>query len=444
MSADPATDAELVAKSRRRDAQAFGSLVARHQDLVFGVALGRCGDPALAEDIAQEAFVTAWRDLDRLRDADRVGSWVAGIARNLAANATRVAARRAEAVLPAPADQPSPEDAALDREDRALLQRSLAEVPAPLREALVLFYLEGQSIAQVAAALGIREDLVKQRLTRGRRALRETIETRVESALARVRPGAGFGAGVIAAVIALPDAASAAPALGAAGKAGIVMTASQKLGFAAAVLAVAGGATWLAVRDVGADAGDPRGAAPAASAPSPAPAPAAKPGAPPASPTKVRRFADPERRDAAVAAIRAGQQRRAAAAATPTPSGEAAAAGGGAPPALAEPPDLDKEYVRSAVQGLVPLLSECYEQGLERSPTLAGRVMVHFTIEGEPDVGGLVASSTIDPAKTTLADPEVQQCIQETMYALEIDPPNVGFQVEVHYPFEFNPVPPPE
>jgi hypothetical protein len=151
-----------------------------------------------------------------------------------------------------------------------------------------------------------------------------------------------------------------------------------------------------------------------------------------------------ERRDAAVAAIRAGQQRRAAAAATPTPSGEAAAAGGGAPPALAEPPDLDKEYVRSAVQGLVPLLSECYEQGLERSPTLAGRVMVHFTIEGEPDVGGLVASSTIDPAKTTLADPEVQQCIQETMYALEIDPPNVGFQVEVHYPFEFNPVPPPE
>src|SRR5215470_317407 len=95
-------DAELVARSRRRDASAFGALVERHQRLVVGVALARCGDPALAEDIAQEAFVAAWRDLDRLRDDERVGPWVAGIARNLAANAARDRARRRDAAGPMP------------------------------------------------------------------------------------------------------------------------------------------------------------------------------------------------------------------------------------------------------------------------------------------------------------------------------------------------------
>lgn len=58
------SDVELVERSRARDANAFGELVARHQQLVFGVALARCHDPALAEDLAQEAFVTAWRDLE--------------------------------------------------------------------------------------------------------------------------------------------------------------------------------------------------------------------------------------------------------------------------------------------------------------------------------------------------------------------------------------------
>src|SRR6476469_9516 len=113
-------DAELVARSRNADAEAFGEIVERHQQLVFGVALARCQDPALAEDVAQEAFVTAWRDLDRLRDGERVGTWVAGIARNLAATAARARARRQprEAAAPEPAAPSTPETEALAREDR--------------------------------------------------------------------------------------------------------------------------------------------------------------------------------------------------------------------------------------------------------------------------------------------------------------------------------------
>src|SRR5678816_1278196 len=83
-------DAELVARCRNaRDSEAFGALVERHKDLVFGVGLAHAGDPALAEDVAQEAFVTAWRDMTGLREPERVGSWVAGIARNLAKSAHR-------------------------------------------------------------------------------------------------------------------------------------------------------------------------------------------------------------------------------------------------------------------------------------------------------------------------------------------------------------------
>lgn len=248
-------DAELVARSRRHDAEAFSELVERHQRLVFGVALARCHDPALAEDVAQEAFVAAWRDLDRLRDVDRVGSWVAGIARNLAASAARDRARRADVPVLEQASVPTPQDEALAREDRELLQRALADVPDSYRETLVLYYMEGESVAAISDSLGIREDLVKQRLSRGRRALRDGVNARVETVLARARTGPTFRAGVITAIMA--SGARDATAAATAGKA-MTMLATKKVAiagltaktFAAAAVtcAVAGGAVWYGVR----------------------------------------------------------------------------------------------------------------------------------------------------------------------------------------------------
>ena len=100
---------------------------------------------------------------------------------------------------------------------------------------------------------------------------------------------------------------------------------------------------------------------------------------------------------------------------------------------------MDKQYIRGAVKEIVPMLSECYEEGLERNPKLAGgTVVVEFTIEGEPGVGGLVGESKIDPKATSLGDDAVLQCIQETMYALKIDPPTNGGIVQVRYPFAFS------
>ncbi len=416
------SDTELVERSRRHDADAFGALVSRHQRLVFGVALAHCHDPALAEDVAQEAFVTAWRDLDRLRDADRVGSWLAGIARNLAAGAARTRARRERAPIEPGPDVPTPEDQALEREDRELLARALSTIPDAHREALVLFYLEGQSIAEIARQLALREDAVKQRLSRGRAALRDSVADRVEAALSRTRINPAFKAGVVAAL------ATAGTRKAGAGKVMLMMTSKKLAMLVAAVLAAAGAAVWIGVRGGGGGGGGDKPVAQAA--------PHA--GSSVVTP-HVTRLPDKQARDRLLAAIQHAQAQRAA---------QAPATGGGggttgARPTLPADEDLDKDYIRAAVRELIPLLTDCYEQGLARDPTIAGSVVANFTIQGEPDVGGLVTESQIDADRSTLADPAVRECIQQTMYSLQIDPPANGGVVHVSYPFTFAPAGPP-
>src|SRR5688500_13678405 len=87
-------DGELVDRSRAGDREAFGQLVERHQALVFAVALAATRERTRAEDVAQEAFVSAWRELGKLREHERFGAWVAGIARNVARGQRRTWARR--------------------------------------------------------------------------------------------------------------------------------------------------------------------------------------------------------------------------------------------------------------------------------------------------------------------------------------------------------------
>ncbi len=110
-------------------------------------------------------------------------------------------------------------------------------------------------------------------------------------------------------------------------------------------------------------------------------------------------------------------------------------------PALPPPEAIEKEYIRSSVRELIPLLVECYEEGLARDPKLGGSLVVDFTIEGEPGVGGVVGESAIDAAGSTLTDPAVSECVQETMFAIEIEPPAGGGVVQVRYPFEFRSAP---
>src|SRR5262245_2657210 len=78
------SDAELVHAARQGDKRAFVEIVARHQAMVCGIALGVLGDFAASEDAGQEAFLTAWKKFHELREPDRLRPWLGQIARNAA------------------------------------------------------------------------------------------------------------------------------------------------------------------------------------------------------------------------------------------------------------------------------------------------------------------------------------------------------------------------
>src|SRR5258706_9294213 len=146
--------------------QAFGQLVETHYAAVNAVAYATTRDIALAEDVAQDTFVAAWTTLDRLRDPARVRPWLCGIARNQARNALR--RRRADVAEQDVMDAHTPLDAVVDRETARELAQALATIPARYREALVLFYWDDQSIAQVATMLAISEAAAQKRISRAR------------------------------------------------------------------------------------------------------------------------------------------------------------------------------------------------------------------------------------------------------------------------------------
>ena len=196
------TDRELVEASRRGEHAAFGRLVAKYQDVVWAVSYSSTRDRALGEDVAQETFIAAWKQLDQLRDAAVVRPWLCGIARNLARKARRRSRRESpigDAADDA-SDGASPFDHTAAAEAEAVVAEALARVPDRYREVLVLYYREGRSIRDVADLLGLTEDNAMQRLTRGRRYLATSVSKLVERSLSRARPRRDVVAGVLAAI----------------------------------------------------------------------------------------------------------------------------------------------------------------------------------------------------------------------------------------------------
>jgi RNA polymerase sigma factor (sigma-70 family) len=211
------SDVELVEASLRGEHEAFGSLVERYQNVVCAVSFSSTGDHVLSEDVAQETFIAAWRQLDRLRDTVRLRPWLCGIARNLARKA-RKHRRRDELVdndehvttLTNPFD-----DVARGEVER-IVREALARIPATYREVLVLYYRENQSIREVAETLGTSEPAVMQRLSRGRRYLADSVGELVERSLRGERRQRDLVAAVLASIaaITIPSRVDASPTKG--------------------------------------------------------------------------------------------------------------------------------------------------------------------------------------------------------------------------------------
>ena len=209
------------------DTLAFGRLVDQTKSAVTAVALAIVGDHPASQDIAQDVFLAAWRNLGKLRSPASFLPWLRQTTRNRAhtwlrdQGRRRLAATRVDELLPEVADgAPDPSEQLARRQERRLVAEALADLPDDAREVIILYYREGQSVAQVADLLELTPAAVKQRLSRGRRRMRDTVAERLGRALLRTAPGTAFTAAILTGlhVAAPPVAASAA--IGTAAKVG--------------------------------------------------------------------------------------------------------------------------------------------------------------------------------------------------------------------------------
>lgn len=201
------SDAALVALARNGDRNAFGGIVARYQGLVCALAYNATGSLARSEDVAQEAFVVAWQKLPELREPEKLRAWLCGIVRNLGRRARRgekyepvLQAQTLESAPSLIAPEPEPNERAINSEEEGILWRQLEAIPEIYREPLILFYRENASIEQVAEALDLSQEAVRQRLSRGRKLLQDQVAAFVERALVRSSPKPAFAGNVLAAL----------------------------------------------------------------------------------------------------------------------------------------------------------------------------------------------------------------------------------------------------
>ena len=172
------TEAELIARAKRGDADAYEELVRAYQAIAIRTAWLVTGNGADAEEAAQDAFVKAYRALWRFRTGAPFKPWLLKIVANEARNRRRSAGRRAALALRASAEvasgdaAPSPEAALLGAERRDELLAAVNRLEEHHRLAITCRYFLDLSEEETAAALGCRRGTVKSRLARALERLR--------------------------------------------------------------------------------------------------------------------------------------------------------------------------------------------------------------------------------------------------------------------------------
>ena len=171
------TEQRLVQRAKKGDVEAYGEIVIRYQALAQRTAYVILRDADAAQDAAQEAFVKAYRSLDRFREGAPMRPWLLRIVANEAINRAKAASRHREVDLEiaesAPSDAASPEAEALATERRELLVSALNEMKEDDRLVLAYRWFFDLTEVDMADALGIARGTVKSRLSRAMSRLRE-------------------------------------------------------------------------------------------------------------------------------------------------------------------------------------------------------------------------------------------------------------------------------
>jgi RNA polymerase sigma factor (sigma-70 family) len=162
-----------------RDETAFEEIVARHGPMVLGACRRLLGNPHDADDAFQATFLLLVRRAGQLRDADRLGPWLYGVAIRVAAKARAREARRRRGLKAVSVDLASPSTPAFELHDiRPILDAELSKLSTRHRDVLVLCLLEGLTAEEASQHLSCPLGTVKSRLARGREALRGRLSSR--------------------------------------------------------------------------------------------------------------------------------------------------------------------------------------------------------------------------------------------------------------------------
>jgi RNA polymerase sigma-70 factor (ECF subfamily) len=180
-------DEDLITLVERQDADAFAVLYDRHGGAAYSLAHRIVGDPSIAEDVTQEAFLSVWRSGARFDPArGSVRSWTLGIVRNRAIDALRRTSGRApklnfddDAVLEGQASQELTDSEAIRRETARRVRGALTELPAEQSEVIGLAYFGGFTHSEIAEMLGMPLGTVKGRMRLGLEKIRATLAERM-------------------------------------------------------------------------------------------------------------------------------------------------------------------------------------------------------------------------------------------------------------------------
>ena len=174
----PLSDAGLVERAARGDVQAFEELYRANLGRVYALCLRMTGDPSVAEDLVQEAFIRAWQKLATFRGSSAFSTWLHRVTVNVALGDRRRISRREgrvsmvgeEAINESPARATTPSDF-LD------LDRAIAALPDGARKVFVLHDVEGFRHAEISDLMGIAVGTSKAQLHRARKLLRKALQS---------------------------------------------------------------------------------------------------------------------------------------------------------------------------------------------------------------------------------------------------------------------------
>ena len=184
----PQTDAAAVALARDGDSEAFRSLVERHGRAVFRLAYRMTGNPSDAEDVVQETFLKAYRQLGRFESRANFGTWLHRIAVNCSIDLIRSRPHRESGHDTADlehfgavsevhdAGQQTPERLMLSTEVQARVTAAMGALSQMERAAFILRHFEGQSIEEISRALGLKTNAAKHSIFRAVRKMRLALE----------------------------------------------------------------------------------------------------------------------------------------------------------------------------------------------------------------------------------------------------------------------------